>query len=138
MSNATWNESQTSVPSAATACPVWWQRMSETGKGLTAGFRANSAFFFYFFTTSVLISFAFVLGVTGTQWSILLLSVTVALSSEMFYFVVKKLQDRLAERLGQEDQQLFVMAKASCMLLLVGSIGTITAVLITRIWILYG
>lgn len=115
------------------------QRIVETERGFTAGFRANSAFFFYFFTTSVLISFAVVLGLSGMQWALMILSVTVAISSELLYFCVQKLKEKLNPPAEDEEyDQLFAMTTAGCMLLLTGSIATIITLLVSRLYSLYG
>jgi len=117
---------------------AWRQRIVEAERGFTAGFRANSAFFFYFFTTSILVSFGVVLGLSGTQWALILLSVSVAISSELSYFAIQQLSRKLERLLDEELTQLLSMATAACMLLLIGSICTVITVLGVRVYQLYG
>lgn len=117
---------------------AWRQRIVEAERGFTAGFRANSAFFFYFFTTCILLSFAVVLGLSGTQWALILLSVTVAISSELLYFAGQQLSRKLAKHLDEELSQLLSMVTAASMLTLFGSIATVVTVLGFRVFELYG
>lgn len=117
---------------------AWRQRVVEAERGFTAGFRANSALFFYFFTTSVLISISVVLGLSGVQWALLLLSVVIAISSELLCFTAQKLGEILDRRQDEEITRLISMVAAACFLLLAGSIATIVLILGLRLYELYG
>ncbi len=116
----------------------WWQRLVEAEQGFTAGFRANSAFFFYFFTTSILLSFSVVLGLSGVQWALVLLGTCIALSSELLHFCLQKIVQKRSFHCDEEDLQLLSMAKAACMLLLMGAIATIVTILGCRLYELFG
>lgn len=67
------------------------QQLVETERGVTLGFRADSTFFVHFFTGSIVVAVAFVLGLTMIQWTVLILSLTLVLASEMFLQVIKNI-----------------------------------------------
>lgn len=132
-----------SCPESASSLPTvkkfdWWQRLVEVERGLAAGFRANSALFFYFFTTSVLLSFSVVLELSGTQWAVVLLATSLAIGSELLCFCIRRIGQKWDSHLDDEIRQYLSIAAAACMLMLVGAIVTIVVVLGDRLCELYG
>lgn len=117
---------------------VWRRRFVLAERGFTAGFRANSALFFYFFTTSVMISFAVVLSLSPVQWAILLLSVVLAISAELLYFATGRLGAKFCKAGDQELAQWLSMISAAFTLQLFGAIATIILVIAFRLVELYG
>lgn len=55
------------------------------------GIRGDSAFFVYFFLSSVTIVASLVLGISLVQWAIVILALTLVLSAEMFNQVLKSI-----------------------------------------------
>jgi len=119
-----WNSSDTSSGRSS-----WRKRLAETERGFTACFRANSSMFFYFFTTCILISVAFVLGLSGLEWAVLILAITAALCSEVLHFSIHQILEEAGEHFPQNISQLLKMTRAAFMLLLAGSTLTIVILL---------
>lgn len=121
---SSWNSSDASSDRSS-----WRKRLAETERGFTACFRANSSMFFYFFTTCVLISVAFVLGLSGLEWAVLILAITAALCSEVLHFSIHKILEEAGGHFPQNISQLLKMTRAAFMLLLAGSTLTIVILL---------
>ncbi|MGH7200889.1 MAG: diacylglycerol kinase [Planctomycetaceae bacterium] len=75
---------------------AWRQRLVDAERGLTQGFRADSTLFVHFFAGSVLLASALVLGLTAVEWTVLILSMTVVLSAEMFHHVIRIITQTIA------------------------------------------
>ncbi len=71
--------------------PAWRQRLVDAERGIVHGVRGDSAFFVYFFLSSVTIATSVVLGISLLQWTIVILSLTLVLSAEMFNQVLRAL-----------------------------------------------
>jgi diacylglycerol kinase len=65
--------------------PIWRRRLVDAERGLTEGFRGESAFFVHFFGTSVALAALIVLGATLLQWCITVLAIGVVLAGELFH-----------------------------------------------------
>ncbi len=122
-------ESAWKVPSESDGRSPWRKRLAETERGFTACFRANSSMFFYFFSTCILLSVAFVLGLNGLEWAVLVLAITAALCSEVLHFSIHKILEEAGDHIPHNISQLLKMTRAAFMLLLAGSTLTITILL---------
>ena len=81
----TWNTTATDLDlSSRPARPAWRQRLVDVERGLMQGVRADSAFFVYFFLSSATIAASIVLGLSLVQWTIVILSLALVLTAEMF------------------------------------------------------
>ncbi len=130
--NSTWNSSEVSAKRSS-----WRKRLAETERGFTACFRANSSMFFYFFTTCILISVAFVLGLSGLEWAILMFAVTTALCSEILHFSIHQILSEAEQQLPAKISQSLKMTRTAFMLLLAGSALTILILLGSKCFELY-
>src|SRR5690606_18242107 len=72
---------------------AWRQWLVAAERGLTAGFRSDSVFFVHLFGGSLAIAAAAMLGLTATQWAILILALSVTIASELFHQVLKQISD---------------------------------------------
>ncbi|HVW02487.1 MAG TPA: diacylglycerol kinase [Planctomycetaceae bacterium] len=69
--------------------PAWRQRLIQAERGFGTGLRIDSTFFVHFFTSSMVLAAAAVIGLGILQWAILALSITLVLAAEMFNQVLK-------------------------------------------------
>ena len=69
--------------------PAWRQRLIQAERGFGTGLRIDSTFFVHFFTSSMVLAVAAVIGLGILQWAILALSITLVLAAEMFNQVLK-------------------------------------------------
>lgn len=68
---------------------AWRQRLVEAERGITHGFRGDSTLFGYLFAGSVVVTTGLVLGLSLSQWTLLILAMTVVLSAELFQQALK-------------------------------------------------
>lgn len=105
--------------------PAWRQRLVDTERGFTAGFRSDSTFFVHFFIGTVILVTASVLGLQTLQWSMLILSLTVVLSAEMFHQVLKTILERFGHHFQSEVNRALRIACAAVFVTILGAVLTI-------------
>lgn len=71
--------------------PAWREDLVQVERGLVVGVRSDSAFFAHFFGGSIVIAAATVLGLGLVQWTMVLVSLTVVLTAQMFHQALKAL-----------------------------------------------
>lgn len=70
---------------------AWRQRLVEAERGITQGVRGDSTFFVHFFVGSIVVAAGMVFGLSLVEWTVVILSLTIVLSAEMFNQVVKNI-----------------------------------------------
>src|SRR3954447_11303861 len=89
------------VPSQEETCrrrAPWRQRLIDAERGITLGLRGDSTLFLHFFLATIIMGAAFVLGIGAIEWAIVMLSLTLVLSAEMFNQVLKSVSDALGHQ----------------------------------------
>lgn len=77
---------------------AWRQRLVDAETGLRAGIRADSTLFVFFFCSATITLTALVVGLSGLEWAVLVLSLGMALSAELFHQVLKHIAVKYRER----------------------------------------
>jgi diacylglycerol kinase len=116
-----------SAPRAARS--AWRQRLVDVERGMMQGVRGDSVFFVYFFLSSVTIAASVVLQITLQQWTILILSLTLVLSAEMFHQVVRSLFAGISDPLDESARAALRIAKAAVFVSITGSVIVIFLIL---------
>lgn len=134
-----WNSPQTRDQDSADAGKhsevhrsAWRERLVQAERGLTTGFRTNSALFFHFFAVSTLASAGIVVELSIFSWGIVLLCVSVILAMELVYSSLNKLMVHPEEPLPAAWEEWINMITSACMILLSGAYGTILLLLSSR------
>ncbi len=104
---------------------AWRQRLVDTERGFTAGFRSDSTFFVHFFIGTVVLVTASILGLPVVQWGILILALTVVLSAEMFHQVLKTILHRFGHHFQAEVDRAMRIACAAVFVTILGAVLTI-------------
>jgi undecaprenol kinase len=111
------------------ARPAWRQRLVDAERGVMQGIRGDSAFFVYFFLSSVTIAACVVLGISLIQWTIVILALTVVLSAEMFNQVLKALLLGFGRPVDDAARAALRIAVAAVFVAITGSVIVIGLIL---------
>lgn len=114
------------------------QQLVETERGMTLGFRADSTFFVHFFTGSIVVAVAIVLGLTTLQWTILILSLTLVLSAEMFLQVIKNITQSIGHHFEETAKKSERIGTAAVFVTILGTVLAIGLIFGQRLTELYG
>ncbi|GAB4159008.1 MAG: hypothetical protein Tsb009_36260 [Planctomycetaceae bacterium] len=101
---------------------AWRQKLVDTERGFTAGFRSDSTFFVHFFIGSVLVATGLILGLHTLQWSIFVLALTVVLSAEMFHQVLKGVLKNFSHHFSHEMTHALRIASAAVFVAILGAV----------------
>ena len=90
-------------PAPAPAPPTrprrpWLSKFGDAFRGLKWGIRGHSSFFIHFFFTALVIAAAIILGCDKWEWCVLLLSIGLVLTAELFNSAVETLFRGLDEQ----------------------------------------
>jgi len=118
-------ESRLVKPARARRRPAWRQRLIEVERGFATGLRGDGAFFVHFFSASIVISAAFLLGISLVEWMILVLSLTFVLSAEMFRQVLKALLERVGHYFDDSARTALRIASAAVVVAITGASAAI-------------
>jgi diacylglycerol kinase len=102
--------------------PAWRQRLVDIERGMMHGVQADSIFFVYFFLTSLTLVASVVLGISLLQWTIVILSLTLVLSAEMFNQALQSVLFNLESSRNSAVGPALRMAKAAVFVAIAGSV----------------
>jgi len=117
---------------------AWRQWLVEAERGITAGFRSDSVFFVHLFVGSLAIAASAMLGLTASQWSIVVLALSVTIAAELFHQVLKQLADAVAEIGPKKASAIRRLGAAAVAVASLGSAASIAVILSSRLWSLFG
>ena len=75
----------------------WRLRLIEAERGMSHGLKRDSSLYVYLFGLSVVIAAGFVLGLSLTQWSILIVCSTMVLAAELFNMALRAIEQSQPE-----------------------------------------
>ncbi|MGE3313490.1 MAG: diacylglycerol kinase family protein [Planctomycetaceae bacterium] len=101
--------------------PVWRQRLVEIERGFSLSLRGDGALFVHFFSASVVIAAGFTLGVSLVEWSVIVTSLTLVFSAEMFRQMLKSLLQKLGHYFDDQGRAVLRIAAATVVLTAVGA-----------------
>jgi diacylglycerol kinase len=116
---------------------AWRQWLVEAERGITAGFRSDSVFFVHLFAGSLAVAAAAMLGLSATQWSILVLALSGTISAELFHQVLKQLNDLVGDTNPKSASAIRRLGAAAGAAATLGSAASIAVILGSRIWSLF-
>ena len=113
--------------------PAWRQRLVEAERGMTQGMRSDSTFFVHFFISSIVIATAAVLGIGFVEWLVLILSLTLVLSAEMFNQVLKIVLEGVRHHFPETTRKGLRVGTAAVFVTMVGSTTSVLLILGRRL-----
>lgn len=117
---------------------AWRQKLVDVERGVTAGVRRDSTFFVHFFIASVIVAAAFVLGLTLIQWTILVLTLTMVLTAEMFQQVLKTILAQIGHHFPEAAQRAERIGGAAVFVTFLGAVVTVGLIFSQRFAELFG
>ncbi len=107
----------------------WRQRLVDVERGFTSGLRGDGAFFVHFFSMSIVLAAAGVLGISLLEWTAVILSLTLVLSAEMFRQVLKSLLEKVRHYFDDSATTALHMASAAVSVTITGAVLVIGLIL---------
>ena len=117
---------------------AWKQRMRDVERGMTLGFRRDCTFFVHFFVSSVVVAAGLVMGLGLVQWGMLVLSLTIVLTAEMFQQVLKTILESLGHHFPDSARRAERIGGAGVFVAFVGTIITLSIIFTERLMALFG
>ena len=117
---------------------AWRQRLVEAESGIKQGFRSDSTLFVHFFLASVILTVGLVLGISLLEWTIVVLSVTLVLSAEMFQHVVKAILGSVGHHFDDRTRKALRIGTAAVFVAMTGATLTVGLIFGRQLMILFG
>lgn len=116
----------------------WRRRLIDAERGITLGFRSDSAFFVYFFAGCVVVAAAAVLGLTLWEWIAVVLSLTTVLAAELFHQALRLFFQPTEAEPSLSQLKAQRLASAAVFATLLGAGLAVSLVLGRRVWEILG
>ncbi len=104
---------------------------------MTQGLRTDSSFYVHFFSTSIVLAAAIVLGISHLEWGVVLLSITLVLAAEMFNNVVKVILNGMGHHFERHAQQALRVGTAAVFVCMIGSTISVGIIFVRHLWTLF-
>ena len=117
--------------------PAWRQPLVDVESGLRQGLRCDGSFFGLVFVASAVIVSALVLGFPIIEWAVLILSLTVVLSAQMFHQLLKTLWQHEGRLLSRRTQEALRIGTAAVFVTMTGSLMVCVLLFASRIVLLW-
>ena len=112
----------------------WRRRLIDAERGITLGFRSDSAFFVYFFAGCVVVAAAAVLGLELWQWIAVVLSLNAVLTAELFHQALRLFFQSEETEASASQLKAQRLASAAVFATLLGACVIIGLVLGRQVW----
>jgi len=100
---------------------AWRQRLVEAERGVTLGLRGDSTLFVHLFVGCVILISAVALGLSITEWALLILALAVVISAEMFNKVMIELGQLIPSNTDDSPHNCLKIATAAVFVTMSGS-----------------
>ena len=91
---------------------AWRQTLVDAQTGLRLGIRGDSSLFVYFFAASVVVGMAIVSSLSSVEWAVVVLTLGVTLSAELFHQLLRQLMELTNHHLPPEFKLVTSLGKA--------------------------
>lgn len=115
----------------------WRRRLVEAERGLTEGFRTDSTLFVHFFLATLVMTAAFIFGISRIEWGLLILSLAMVFSAEMFHLSMRAIFRHLGQHLSEPMQTARRIATAGVFFTLIGASALVLLIFLPRLWDLF-
>lgn len=105
----------------------WLEKFRDAFRGVKEGVRGQSSFFVHFFAAAAVIMAAAILGMSLTEWCLLLLCITIVLAAEMFNSALESLAKAVTDRFDPHVNRALNIGSAAVLIAAIGAavVGTI-------------
>lgn len=120
-------------PTAPQRSP-WRRRLVDAERGITLGFRGDSAFFVYFFAGCVVLAAALVMGLHLWEWVATILALTLVFAAELFHHSLRLFFQMTEAETSRAPLKAQRLASAAVFVTLSGAALAIGLVFGRRLW----
>jgi len=118
--------------------PVWRQRLVDAERGISHSLRSDSTLYVYFFVSCVIITAGGVLGISLTQWTIVVLALSVVATAEIFNLVLRDIWRSIGHQLDKGTSKTIRMATAGVYVTILGACVAISLIFGQRLAAIWG
>ncbi len=108
--------------------------MVEAERGVTLGMRGDSTLFVHMFVGCVILAAGFVLGLSITEWAVLILGLTTVISAELFNKVLVELTRLMSADVESSLHNSLKIATAAVFVTMSGSVLAIGLMFAKHLW----
>ena len=112
----------------------WRRRLVDAERGITLGFRSDSAFFVYFFAGCVVVATASVLGLQLWQWIATILALSFVWAAELFHHALRLCLQLLSPETSKAQQKAQRLASAAVFVAVLAGALVMGLILGKRVW----
>ena len=112
----------------------WRRRLVEAERGLTEGFRTDSTLFGHFFIATIVMAAALVIGISLLEWGLLILSLAMVFSMEMFHLAMRAIFRNLNQEQSESMQAARRIATAGVFFAILGALSVVSLIFIPKLW----
>ena len=116
----------------------WRQKFHDAFRGARAGIRDQSSFTVHFFIAAAVVIAAALLPVDRTEWSLLLLCITLVLSAEMFNSALESMARAVSSQPNRDVGNALDIASAAVLVAALGATIVGTLVFAHRVGAIWG
>ena len=116
---------------------AWRQRLVEAERGVTLGLRGDSTLFVHLFVGCVILTTAFVLGLSIIEWAVMILGLAVVISAEMFNKVMIELGRLIPYVADDTARNCLKIATAAVFVTMSGSMLAIGLIFAKHLWLMF-
>ncbi len=116
------------APTRSESRSAWRRWLIDLERGISQSFRGESTLFGYCFIATIVLTTGFVVGVSLLQWAVVLLSLSVAASAEMFQMVLRAIWSDLADQLSKPTRKALQIGSAAVVVTRIGAFGAIALI----------
>lgn len=115
----------------------WRQRLVDAERGISHGLKHESTLYVYLFGLTVLTAAGFVLGLTLSQWAILIVCMSLTLAAELFNMALRTLVNLIEKQPSHSHEpstrQVVRLGTAATFCTLLGSLATVSLIFIHQL-----
>lgn len=100
----------------------WRQHLVNVERGITHGMRSDSSFFSQMFGVIAIIAASFVLKISLLEWAVIVLSISVVATAELFNQVIRAILDSVGHLFDESARKAMTMGTAAVFVSAVGAI----------------
>lgn len=118
--------------------PIWRQRLVDAERGISHSLRSDSTLFVYFFVSCIIVTAGGVLGISLTEWTIVVLALSVVASAEIFNLVLRAIWRNIGHQLDSDTGKTIRMATAGVYVTILGACVAISLIFGQRLAAIWG
>ena len=120
--------SDSAAPTGSETRSAWRRWLINLERGISQSFRGESTLFGYCFIATIVLTTGIVIGIGVLQWAVVVLSLAIAASAEMFQMVLRAIWSDLADQLSKPTRKALQIGSAAVVVTRMGAFVAIVLI----------